>query len=118
MRSLWILLTPPLSVCRYGCNSCCIAPISVFWLAGLMALGYGYLGGPANLVTISWTTISLGLVLWCISSIWAAITIFAINNNKSAPECRGQSSRVCKILIPEQDDSNPFDEVSKFNDIK
>lgn len=118
LRSLWVLIAPPLSVCRFGCNSCCVAPISVFWLAGLIAIAYGFLGGPANLASMSWITESLGVLLWLISSAWAGITIYAINRDSGAPECSGQSTTVCRIVPKRQpDESNPLDEVTKFKDV-
>ncbi len=118
LRSLWIIIAPPLSVCRYGCNSCCVAPISVFWLAGLIAIAYGFIGGPANLPSMSLITETLGVLLWLISSVWSGITIYAINHDSNSPECHGNASTVCKIVRkPRPDESNPLDEVAKFNDV-
>ncbi len=118
LRSLWIIVAPPLSVCRFGCSSCCIAPISVFWVAGLIAIAYGFIGGPANLPSMSLITGSLGVVLWLISSVWAGITIYAINRDNDAPKCRGSSNSVCRIVRKHQpDESNPLDEVARFKDV-
>jgi len=118
LRSLWIIIAPPLSVCRYGCNSCCVAPITVFWLTGIIAIAYGSIGGPANLPSMSWITESLGVLLWLIASVWAAITIYAINRDSDAPECSGHSTTVCRIIAKQQpDESNPLDEVTKFKDV-
>jgi len=118
LRSLWIIIAPPLSVCRFGCNSCCVAPISVFWLAGIIAVVYGFIGGPANLPSMSWITESLGILLWLISSVWAGITIYAINRDSNAPECSGNSTTICRIVPKKQPiESDPLDEVTKFKDV-
>ncbi len=117
LRGLWIIVAPPLSVCRFGCNNCCIAPISVFWIAGVIAIAYGFIGGPANLPSISLITGSLGVVLWLISSVWAGITIYAISRDSNSTECGGSSNSVCRMVRKQPDESNPLDEVARFKDI-
>ena len=79
-RTTLSILIPPLAVCRYGCAGCCAAPIGVFWLAGIVAIVYGFLGGPASLDTISWTTLLLGVGLWIIATVWAIMAIRGVKD--------------------------------------
>lgn len=110
-RAALILFTPPVAACKFGCAGCCAAPITVFWLTGIVSIGYGFVGGPGNLMGPSWNTIALGLVLWGIASIWTAITIRSANEQK----CESRSSPLCNKIInpPSADESDPFDEVRK-----
>jgi len=110
-RTTLSILVPPLAVCRYGCAGCCAAPIGVFWLAGIVSIIYGYLGGPASLETASWPTIMLGVALWIIASVWARMAIRGIKDD----ECQGKRSTVCRMVIPDENDSNPLDDIKKFN---
>lgn len=104
------LIVPPVSVCRYGCAGCCAAPISVFWLAGIASLIYGYFGGPLNLESISWNTIGLGALLWAIAAIWAMITVMNIGNE----QCEQKKSRtICGKIDSRLDESDPLDEIRK-----
>jgi len=108
-RILLSLLTPPLSVCRYGCAGCCAAPISVFWIAGIASLVYGYFGGPLNLEGISWNTVGLGALLWCIAAVWATITVMNVNNEL----CEKKNDSLCSKIDSRLDESDPLDEVRK-----
>ena len=113
-RNLLSIFVPPLAVCRYGCAGCCAAPIAVFWLAGIVGIVYGYLGGPAELAGISWFTVALGVTLWGIATIWTMTTIGSINSDNSDPRCEKKASTVCRIVKPSANESDPFDEVQKF----
>jgi len=108
-RILLSLLTPPLSVCRYGCAGCCAAPIGVFWIAGIASLVYGYFGGPLNLEGISWSTVGLGVLLWCIAAVWATITVMNVSNEL----CEKKSDSLCSKIDSRLDESDPLDEVRK-----
>jgi len=108
-RAVLTLLIPPLAACRYGCAGCCAAPIGVFWLASITSIGYGLLGGPTNLMGPSVTTILLGIGMWGIAAVWAAITIRGADDDK----CERQSSPVCNKITSSNDESDPFDEVRK-----
>ena len=110
-RTTLSILVPPLAVCRYGCAGCCAAPIAVFWLAGIVSIIYGYFGGPASLETISWTTVLLGVGLWCIASVWARMAISGVKED----ECHKKRSTVCRMVNPGEDDSNPLDDIKKFS---
>ncbi|MEE9342283.1 MAG: hypothetical protein V3V12_01470 [Gammaproteobacteria bacterium] len=101
-------VTPPIAVCKYGCASCCAAPIAVFWLAGVVSIIYGFLGGPANLMGPSWNTIALGFALWAIAGVWAALTIRGADAEKCGAK---KNPPLCKPFSV--DDSDPFDEVKK-----
>ncbi|MEE9493085.1 MAG: hypothetical protein V3W04_06875 [Gammaproteobacteria bacterium] len=107
-RILITLFAPPVSVCKFGCAGCCAAPISVFWLAGLASLVYGLLGGPTNMMGISWTTIWLGLALWSIAAIWAAVAI----HNTDLSGCESTKPLLCQPFTT-MDETDPFDEVKK-----
>jgi len=108
-RALLTFLTPPFAVCRYGCAGCCAAPIAVFWLAGIVAIGYGVVGGPTNLMGPSWNTVLLGLGLWGIAAVWAAVTIRAADDKS----CDGRSNPLCHKILPADDEQDPFEEVRK-----
>lgn len=110
-RTTLSILIPPLAVCRYGCAGCCAAPIGVFWLAGIVSLIYGYLGGPADLETISWTTVLLGVALWAIASVWARMAIRGVQDD----ECKRKRSTLCRVVTPGTDDHDPLDDVKKFS---
>jgi hypothetical protein len=54
----------------------------VFWLAGITGIIYGLLGGPTNLMGPSMNTVLLGIGLWGVASVWAAITIRSADDDK------------------------------------
>lgn len=109
IKAVLILLTPPVAVCRYGCAGCCAAPIAVFWLTGIVGIVYGLIGGYAKLMGPSWDTVSLGVALWGIASVWAGITIRSADDEK----CAGQKNKLCRPVAPPSDESDPFEEVRK-----
>lgn len=112
-RSL-ALITPPIAVCKYGCAGCCAAPIGVFWIAGLVSIIYAFFGGPAELDEFSPGTFLLGVLLWGIATVWAELTINGIEADDSDPKCDKNASSFCRIVKPRIDDSDPMDEVKKF----
>lgn len=73
-RILTSVLIPPVGACRYGCGSNCAAPVTVFWLFGLVSVVYGFLGGPTAEPGISWYTVGLGALMWAVSVIWTLLT--------------------------------------------
>ena len=97
------LLAPTIAVCRFGCASCCAAPITVFWLAGIVAIVSGFLGGPLGLTRPSWSTVALGLALWGIASLWTAISI----RGSDEAMCDKPDSAVCHTINadPHEQDS-------------
>ncbi len=74
-RHLLTFLAPPLAVCRFGCPGCCAAPIAVFWLAGITALVYAFLGGPEGAAGVSPGTLALGAGLWAAAWMWTLLTL-------------------------------------------
>lgn len=110
-RTTFSILVPPLAVCRYGCAGCCAAPIAVFWLAGIVSIIYGFLGGPASLETVSWTTVALGVGLWLIATVWARMAIRGVTDDK----CQRKSSSICRIVMPSDDEHDPLEDIKKFN---
>lgn len=114
-RKLMAALTPPLAVCHYGRAGCCAAPIAVFWLTGIIGIVYGFMGGPANLAHISWATVLLGLVLWLIAAVWAENTIQGVEIDQADPDNKDKAAgNVCEIVKPRLDESDPLDEIKKF----
>lgn len=102
------LLTPPLAACRYGCAGCCAAPIGVFWLTGIVSILYGAIwGGPA--IGTGWQVVLLGLGLWGVAAIWSAFTIRGADEDK----CAQRSSTLCNKILPQADETDPFEEVRK-----
>ncbi len=110
-RRLLAFVAPPVAVCRYGCAGCCAAPIGVFWIAGIISLIYAFFGGPVETDGFSITTFILGVVLWAIATTWAELTINGINADD---QCNGNASSMCRIVKPKLDDSDPLDEIKKF----
>ncbi len=84
-RSTLALLAPPIAACRFGCLSCCAAPITVFWITGIVSLAYGLAGGPSQGQGVSWPTLGLGILLWGISAIWARTSIQTAADGHCAP---------------------------------
>ncbi len=114
-RSILALLVPPVAVCRYGCAGCCAAPIGVFWITGIVSIIYAFYGGPAGTEGISMGTLTLGAVLWGIAAIWAENVIRGVDEDNQDSRCEKKSSTVCRIVQPRVDESDPMDEVKKFN---
>ncbi|MFK5914803.1 MAG: hypothetical protein QM484_10540 [Woeseiaceae bacterium] len=110
-RRLLALIAPPVAVCRFGCAGCCAAPIGVFWIAGMVSIIYAFFGGPSVEESFSSGTFLLGLILWIIASIWAELTINGIDADD---KCDQNSSTLCRVVKPTIDDSNPLDEIKKF----
>lgn len=108
-RAILILVTPPFAACRFGCAGCCAAPIGVFWLTGIVAIVYGAVGGPANLMGPSWNTILLGFGLWAIAAVWAMLTVRGADEDR----CARPNSALCHKIIPGDDEQDPFEEVRK-----
>lgn len=106
MRILLSILVPPLGACRYGCAGCCTAPIGLFWMTAIVALVYGYLGGPLDLETVSWNTIGLGALLWLIAGTWAVVTV-----HSATDETCGKPSGLCAKIAPRVDEDDPLDRV-------
>lgn len=114
-RSILALLVPPVAVCRYGCAGCCAAPIGVFWITGIVSIIYAFYGGPLGSEGISLGTLTLGAVLWGIAAIWAENVIRKVDEDSSDSRCESRSSTVCRLVQPRIDESDPMDEVKKFN---
>ncbi|MFP3873882.1 MAG: hypothetical protein ACLFV1_05450 [Thiohalophilus sp.] len=113
-RSAFALIAPPVAVCRYGCAGCCAAPITVFWIAGIISIIYAFFGGPLATEGISLGTLALGAALWGIAAIWAETVIKNVEEDANDPECETRTSTVCRMVRPRADDSDPMDEVKKF----
>ena len=71
---LTLALMPPVGACRYGCASGCAAPVTVFWLFGLVSLIFALFGGPTGAKGISWATMGIGFGMWVVSVLWALWT--------------------------------------------
>ena len=74
-KHLTVALLPPVGAVRYGCGSACAAPVTVFWLFGMVSIVFGLFGGPTGEDGISWVTIALGFGMWGISAVWALVTM-------------------------------------------
>ena len=90
-RKILALFTPPIAVCRYGCASCCVAPIFVFWLASIGSVIYAFFGGPSGMEGFSWGTFALGIILWAIAVSWAETVIKGVADDLETPKCSGKS---------------------------
>lgn len=76
------ILMPPVGACRYGCGSSCAAPVTVFWLFGMVSILYGFFGGPMGSDGISWYTVGLGAGMWLIAAVWAVVTMTDTDGNR------------------------------------
>jgi len=113
-RKILAIFTPPLAVCQYGCASCCVAPIFVFWLASIGSLIYAFFGGPAGLDGFSWGTLALGIILWAIAVTWAETVIKGVNSDLEGSQCEGKASSICSIVSSKTNETDPLDEVNKY----
>ena len=113
-RRVLAVAVPPLAVCRYGCARRCAAPISVFWLTGIVSMVYAFFGGPTGTEGLSWGTFGLGIVLWTIAVVWALDTIRGVDQDQADPDCAHHQSNFCSMVQPRSHESDPFDEVRKL----
>ena len=102
-------MMPPVGACRYGCGTNCAAPVTVFWLFGIVSVIYGFLGGPTGEVGISWYTIGLGLAMWGIAAIWTLLTIQGVETDR----CQSIWNTTEQRPEPEEPNPDPFDEIKK-----
>jgi hypothetical protein len=113
------LLAPPLAVCRYGCASCCAAPIGVFWVAGLASLVYGGLGGPLRSGSVAWSVVGLGILLWIVASAWALLTVQSVSDAGERDRRRARQG-ICRVVSGssacEPDESDPLEEVRRYRE--
>lgn len=114
-RTVFVMAAPPLAVCRYGCAGCCAAPIGVFWITGIIGIGYGLLGGPLGLAGISWGTLGLGASLWVIASMWAYTTLRGIQADAADRDCERKVSTMCRLVRPQLAEDDPFEQVKKYH---
>ena len=113
-RFILASLIPPFAVCRYGCAGCCAAPIGVVWLAGIIAIIYGFMGGPAELEGISFGTLGLGVGMWVLAAIWAATVIRGVDEDKADPKCTGNRSTICRMTSPRDDEHDPLSDIKNL----
>ena len=102
-------LVPPVGACRYGCGTSCAAPITVFWLFGVVSVVFGFLGGPTNEPGVSWYTVGLGLAMWGIAAVWTMLTLQGV----AADRCHDMWSPKDHHVDASLDESDPFEEVKK-----
>lgn len=109
-RNTMAWLIPPAAVYRHGCATSTSAPIGVFWLASLVSLIYGLLGGKlGNVEGTQWVLVGLGIVMWIIAAVWARLVIQEVNEDLN-PHQQGSLNR---RVVPKPDEPDPFSEVSK-----
>lgn len=102
-------LMPPVGACRYGCGTNCAAPVTVFWLFGVVSIIYGLLGGPTGESGISWHTVGLGFAMWGIAAAWTMLTITGVEND----HCHSMWSTRDRHVEPDEAETDPFDEIKK-----
>jgi len=108
-RAALTLLAPTVAVCRFGCASCYAAPITVLWLAGIVAIVFGFLGGPVGPTEPVWSAVALGLALWGMASLWTAIAI----RGSDEVQCDKPDSPVCHTINSGTNESEPRDEIRR-----
>jgi hypothetical protein len=109
MAKFWFtLFIPPMAACKYGCKSCCAAPIGVFWLTAIVAILYGLIwGGPTEGTGLHTAVVGLGL--WIVASVWAWFVV----RGADADRCKQSDSSWCSTILPNDDDTDPMDEIRK-----
>ena len=105
------LLVPPIGAFRYGCGSNCAAPVTVFWLFGVVSVVYGFLGGPMGEPGVSWYTVGLGLAMWGIAAVWSMLTIQGVEVDR----CDGVLGPRDHRVESKESEAGPFDEVKKVH---
>ncbi len=113
-RTFLAAVAPPVAVCRYGCASCCVAPISVFWLASIVSITYAFFGGPLAGTDFSWGTFGLGATLWLIASVWAENVVRGVESDMNDPKCQSKTSSFCRVATTNGDEVDPLDEINKL----
>jgi hypothetical protein len=108
-RAALTLLAPTVAVCRFGCASCYAAPITVLWLAGIVAIVFGFLGGPVSLTVAGWSAVALGLALWGMASLWTAIAI----RGSDEARCDRPDRPVCHTINSDTDESDPRNQIRR-----
>ena len=76
------LAMPPLVASQYTCGTRSTAPLTIVWLAGVVAILFGLNGGPTGQDHISIETLGMGIGLWLGAGIWT----IAVTRNLAA--CR------------------------------
>jgi hypothetical protein len=104
-------LLPPVGACRYGCGTNCAAPVTVFWLFGVVSVIYGLLGGPTAEPGISWYTVGLGFAMWGIAAVWTMLTIKGVEEDR----CHGVWSTRDHHVEPGDSEPDPFEEIKKVH---
>lgn len=115
MKNVITFLAPPVAVCRYAYARCCAAPIGVFWIAGITALGYGFVGGAAGDSGLTWFMLALGLALWGIAVVWALDTLRRAAEDAQDPSCTTAHSTHCRMVRPRDDETDPLEEVRRLS---
>ncbi|HYQ91981.1 MAG TPA: hypothetical protein VES89_07875 [Candidatus Competibacteraceae bacterium] len=102
-------LVPPAAVTRYGCATCTAGPIGVFWLASIVSIIYGLMGGTLG----GWEgsqafLVGLGIVMWFIAAVWARLVIHGVDEDLS----ENRQGSLHRRVIPRLDEADPFEEIS------
>ena len=110
-RHLTTFLMPPVSACRYACGTSCAAPVTVFWLFGVVSVVYGLLGGPTSTPGVSWATVALGLGMWGIAAVWTLLTMTGVE----ADRCHSLWSPMDHHVEARPDETDPLEEIKKVH---
>lgn len=101
------LLAPPVATHRRGAPPACTGPVAVFWIAALVAIAYGLMGGPLGDGGINWLLVFLGAFMWAAAAVWAELaTRGDAGIQESTPGNNAPSP-----VEPEQYQRDPFDEI-------
>ena len=101
---------PPAAVARYGCATCTAGPIGVFWLAGIVSIAYGLLGGRlGGLEGSQWFLVGLGIIMWLIAAVWSRLVIRGVDEDFSETWQGSLQRRV----VPRLDEADPFKGLSE-----
>lgn len=103
------ILAPPYGAHCYAYGTYCVPPITVFWLFGVISIGYSFMGGPLNQGGFSWYTFGLGLAMWSISAVWAILSIRGVEADK----CRSRFGNKDQQVEAQLDEPDPLDQIRR-----
>ena len=99
-----------MGACRYGCGTNCAAPVTVFWLFGVVSVIYGLLGGrPENPVSAGTPSV------WDLRCGYRRRMDDADHPGVEADRCHGMWSPRDHHVAADEAEADPFDEIKKVH---
>lgn len=111
----WLMITffPGFAACRHKSVASCGAPITVFWIAGIAAIGYGTgVTGTDGYTAFNMPIVMLGLSLWIAASVWTYMTVRGVTQEL----CNSCEHVATCTMKPQFDESDPFEQVRSIKE--